>query len=213
VKLHNTRATLAHQNKCSRTQEASDNVISLRDDDPDHFELLLRYIYTNHYDTEEIAKRATDDATLRVLIPMGVSAVADKYEVDSLYEHAVADVRALLSTQDSSDFKLLRAAITAYYSLDITMNSSMGDLIVSIVLNAQRGFMSSANYQSILRMSPTFAVDIALGLSRNTINAHCNRCRIHVTMQLDAGQQAQEVLKREIISCNLCGYCITGARA
>jgi hypothetical protein len=34
------------------TQQASENVISLRDDDPSHFEFLLRYIYTNKYDTE-----------------------------------------------------------------------------------------------------------------------------------------------------------------
>ncbi|KAJ4370205.1 hypothetical protein N0V86_008941 [Didymella sp. IMI 355093] len=36
-------------------KEASENVISLRDDVPDHFELLLRYMYTDHYDTEEIS--------------------------------------------------------------------------------------------------------------------------------------------------------------
>ncbi|KAH6625363.1 hypothetical protein C7974DRAFT_280672, partial [Boeremia exigua] len=62
-------------------QEASQPVIEIHDDHPDHFEFLLKYIYTYEYDKAAIRKLAAGDAVNRVLIPIGIQAIADKYDV------------------------------------------------------------------------------------------------------------------------------------
>ncbi|KAH6881990.1 hypothetical protein BKA58DRAFT_11610 [Alternaria rosae] len=70
--------------------------MELHEDDPEHFEFLLKFIYTGAYNKQEITKLAADDRSKRVLIPIGVHAVADKYNVAKLYEPAAENVKAVL---------------------------------------------------------------------------------------------------------------------
>ena len=181
-------------------QEASENVLSLRDDDTGHFEFLLRYIYTNHYDADQIAKQAGNDAAQRVLIPMSISVVADKYEVDTLYQLVVNDVRTLLSKQDGSDFDLLKAAITTHFAQGTTKGTSMGKEIASVVLHGKRKFTESPAYEAALETNPAFAQDMALALARTTINVFCNSCRRHLTARADARAMTQQFN----FYCNFC---------
>ncbi|KAJ4409251.1 hypothetical protein N0V91_002607 [Didymella pomorum] len=69
----------------------------------------------------KIAKQAGDDTVKHVLIPMGVSIVADKYQIDMLYWLAIKDVLTLLSEKDSSNFVLLNATIASTMSKTVRL--------------------------------------------------------------------------------------------
>lgn len=56
-------------------------MIELHDDDPDHFEFLPKSIYHDEYDIEAVEKLAGTEAAnkeKRILVPIGIYAVADK---------------------------------------------------------------------------------------------------------------------------------------
>jgi hypothetical protein len=55
--------------------------MEIHDDDLDDFEFLLKYIYTYTYNTNAIKELFKGDYTKRLLIPIGIYALADKYDV------------------------------------------------------------------------------------------------------------------------------------
>lgn len=171
-------------------------------DDKLHFELLLKYIYTNNYDTAEIAQLAANDVKQRLLIPMGICVVADKYEVRTAYNHASNDVRALLMEDvGGPDFELIKTAVIEHYEdMSVDEGTAMGKLITSVILQGQRRFTSSADYLGKLKSYPTFAVDIASALAQDTINIRCS-CSFALTLRTDMRKK----YTGSSIQCNFCG--------
>lgn len=53
-------------------------MIGIHDDDPDHVELLLKYIYTYNYDKSAVDKLVAGDKAKCVLILIGINALANK---------------------------------------------------------------------------------------------------------------------------------------
>ncbi|XPS78973.1 hypothetical protein M3J09_010969 [Ascochyta lentis] len=152
--------------------------IKIKGDDNLHFELLLKYIYTNHYDTDEIAKLADKDSIERILIPMGICVVATKYMVPAIYEMTSEDVRMLLSTQETDTYTLLRVAIAAHYVQGSKADTPMGKLIVSVI----------------------FAVDMALVLARNITHRRCPSCSNDFTFR----SRIRKEKKQTSVFCSLC---------
>ncbi|KAJ4364906.1 hypothetical protein N0V95_000552 [Ascochyta clinopodiicola] len=148
-------------------KEATTQVIELHDDDPDHFEFILKYIYTYRYDTGTIVKLAADDLKKRVMIPISVHAVADKYDVPRIYGPITIDIRSQLNTYA---FELIKTAISAHYASVTSVGGLMGKTFSSILLESQRKFTDTPEYRELVISNPAFGADMALALAQDTIN-------------------------------------------
>ncbi|KAI4624429.1 hypothetical protein J4E83_004103 [Alternaria metachromatica] len=149
-------------------KEASEGIMELHEDDPEHFEFLLKFMYTGEYDKNEIAKLAGDDKGKRVLVPIGVHAIADKYDVAKLYEPAAEDVKAVLM-EASKGQDMLITAIHAHYGTEVNVDGAMGRLITSVVFEKYRNLVKTKDFEQLLLAHPTFAADVALNSQRNNV--------------------------------------------
>jgi len=161
-------------------QEASEGIMELHEDDPEYFEFLLKFMYTGAYNKHEIAKLAGDDKIKRVLVPIGVHAIADKYDVAKLYEPAAEDVKAVL-VEAAQDREMLITAIRAHYGTEVNVDGAMGRLITYVVLENHQDLLRTKDFEQLLLAHPTFAADVALNLQRNALSAltagWCVGCR------------------------------------
>lgn len=142
--------------------------ISLGFDDHVHFELLLRCMYSKDYDRTEILRLAADDREQRILIPMGIRRVAEKYGVATVYTQATEDVRTMLFMNETDDF--LKTVVTAYYK-DAEVDPTMRRIIVTAALASPSGFLERASYKTIVKSFPQFAADIALTKTFDPFNS------------------------------------------
>jgi hypothetical protein len=71
--------------------------MELQDDNPEHFEFALRFMYTPEYDhaTAEKLAPATDEIKCAAFA-LGIHTIADKYDINRLISPAVADLRQIL---------------------------------------------------------------------------------------------------------------------
>jgi len=167
--------------------------MELHEDDPDHFEFFLKFIYTNEYDKHEIAKLAGDDKGKRVLVPIGVHAIADKYDVAKLYKPAAEDVKAvLLEAVEEED--MLITAIQAHYGTEVNVDGAMGRLITDVVFDKHQGLLEIERFEQLLLAHSNFAADVALhshrgkGL-RTPKLAQCLHCKKQV-VSIDHARKA-----------------------
>lgn len=123
-------------------------------------------MYANKYDKQAIIAAAADEKTKRILIPIGVYAIADKYDVSKIYAPAAEDVYDVLKTTNDAEFELLQVAIDAHYGAGANIDSAMGKLIASVVLSARVAFTETADFERIMQSHPMFGADIALALRR-----------------------------------------------
>lgn len=175
-------------------QEASEGVMELHEDDPEHFEFLLKFMYTGAYNRHEIAKFAGDDKTKRVLVPIGIHAIADKYDVAKLYEPAAEDVKAVFM-EASKGQDMLITAIRAHYGTEVNVDGAMGRLLTSVVFEKHQDLVQKKAFEQLLLSYPTFAADAALHSQRsNTLGegalVKCDSCSVkavHIVNLRNAG--------------------------
>ncbi|KAF3009945.1 hypothetical protein E8E13_011118 [Curvularia kusanoi] len=96
-------------------REATEAEMTIHDDDPDHFEFFLKFIYTHAYDTAKITELANGDPIQRVTIPCEILALADKYNMPLLIGPIANDIEKLLADKTSKTLDLLKALIPVYY--------------------------------------------------------------------------------------------------
>jgi hypothetical protein len=133
----------------------------MHEDDPEHFEVMLKYLYTNRYESPE----GTTELARRFLIPIGVHTLADKYDIEGLGMLAVNNF-GLNNNNDLSDYELdeeeLKAVIEAHYSVCAAVDSALGNCIAEFVLRYYGEFMQRASFQALVAKYPVIAVDILL---------------------------------------------------
>ncbi|KAF3033469.1 hypothetical protein E8E11_001488 [Didymella keratinophila] len=138
------------------SKEASENMIELHDDDPEHFEILLKYIYTYTYDKLAIEKLSSGAVSRRIAVPIGVYAVANKYDVLSIYNPIINDVQTLLvgvggagwQKIDASMIRL-KTALHSYYEATARPQGPLTKMLVEIVIVGRRNFNQSAEYEQL----------------------------------------------------------------
>jgi hypothetical protein len=140
--------------------------MELYDDEPDSFELALKFIYTLDYDKSTIETMAGDNKIKRTLIAQGVYQVADKYDITRLYAPASDDVLATLKSTPDSKFEILRKVIRSHYETCSGTDTPMGKAIISVMLEDRRNFMREEDFEVIMQSFPAFTVDIALNHKR-----------------------------------------------
>jgi hypothetical protein len=113
---------------------------------------------------------AAGDKVKRVLMPVGVYAVADKYDIPKIYEAAADDVRDVLTSTDDGEFEVLRAAIHAHYGSGANVDGTMGKLITSVAIQDRKEFIKTADFERVMQSYPMFGADVALYLFREGKN-------------------------------------------
>ncbi|KAF2867727.1 BTB/POZ protein, partial [Massariosphaeria phaeospora] len=117
-------------------KEASDAETELHDDEADYFEFLLKFIYTEKYDKDALAKMADRFKIEKVLVAIDINTIASKYDVRRLYEPAAEDVSAMLISNNYG-----RIDDTAAGDVSATLSSSPHDRVDDAVENpASWGF-------------------------------------------------------------------------
>lgn len=123
----------------NQPQEASTQTIDLYDDDPDHFGLLLKAMYTHRYDHTAVDKLAAGDKSRCIDIALGVYMLADKYDIALINRLLATQLHDILTTTKDENNVLLKATIAAYYKNPAAnVDGEMGKMLASIVLGPRR---------------------------------------------------------------------------
>ncbi|KAF3009938.1 hypothetical protein E8E13_011078 [Curvularia kusanoi] len=155
-------------------KESHEAVMEIHDDDPDHFELLLKYVYTYSYDETAVDELSGGDTEKRLLIPIGIHAVADKYDIPCIAEAIAQDLRKRVSVIDD---KLLNNLLDAHYATAAIAGGPVGEVLTAWVLKAGRTLTTTEKYKQQVISNPVFGADMALALSRDIINLGCGSCK------------------------------------
>ncbi|KAE8833852.1 hypothetical protein PTNB85_03775 [Pyrenophora teres f. teres] len=145
-------------------KEASADSMDIHDDNPDHFEAMLRYIYTEKF---ELALDASA-FEMSFLFSIGVYILADKYDVEGLGEEAVQhfgckEWRCLEGTCDRTPTPPDAVSmIQAYYETCNIADSKMGFRIAAFVLSHMKTFLRHPLFRNLILQYPMFATDILL---------------------------------------------------
>jgi hypothetical protein len=174
--------------------------MTLHDDDPEHFEFFLKFMYTHHYDKDAIVKLAAGDSTRRVTIPCEIFLVADKYDMPLLFELIAKDVEELLAGKVPCTLDLLQTLISAYYESVTNVGSPLGKIFVSKIKNRFYDFPDSDEFVSLVKAYPVFGADMALSQTRGLRSLTCLSCR-HPSIVTYKG------LSVDLLGRPLCWYC------
>jgi hypothetical protein len=136
--------------------------MTLHDDDPEHFEFFLKFMYTHHYDKDAIVKLAAEKSTRRVTIPSEILVIADKYDMPLLAEPIAQDIEGLLANKNLCTLGLLKIVISAHYKQASSPGGPVGMVLVSKIKNHFHDFSNSDEFVSLVKAYPVFGADIVL---------------------------------------------------
>lgn len=158
-------------------QEASSEVIEFRDDDPHHFEVALKFLYTGTYDETLVAKHISDyhgnqKSVSQLNFAFGVLVVADKYDIQQLPDLIAVTIKEILVSDARSNrsmvpsHELIKSATKNYYEAHTKPNTPVGNVVAGFLLENQTSlsFVRSADFRCLLEEYPTLGADIALQL-------------------------------------------------
>lgn len=151
--------------------------MTLHDDDAEHFEFFLKFMYTHHYDTDAIVKLAAGDKNRRVSIPSEIHAVADKYDMPLLLEPIAKDVEELLAGEVPCTLDLIKTLIPAYYKAVSSVGSPLGEIFASKIKTKFDPFCDSVQFSGLVKAYPVFGADMTFFQVANTFQWNCTNCR------------------------------------
>ncbi|KAF2643831.1 hypothetical protein P280DRAFT_546719 [Massarina eburnea CBS 473.64] len=172
-------------------QEATDNTMELHDDDPDHFEFILKFIYTGCYDYEAVTQLANGDTIKRGLTPVQIYVIADKYDVRRLYEPAMKEIETILKAEPRYDYVMLKAVIEEYYNSHGGGGSPLGLLISKVLLGHNHSFTETPDFENLLMRFSALGGDMALVYHRQgmfqTRPLVCRHCLLTIHVKGNIG--------------------------
>ena len=178
--------------------------MEIHDDDPDDFEFVLKFIYTEDYDKDTIEKMSNGDKAKRMSIPLGIYAIADKYGIKRLYAPAADDVLTTLESIPAHEIHdMLLVVVHTHYETILDANTPIGKMLVSFILDKGREIMTSDEFRISMEAFPIFAADVALGLSREGFfNYKPTRCSCGWTIYHDPA--AEKISRNKKVHCYTC---------
>jgi hypothetical protein len=158
---------------CS-VQEATSGVIELKDDDAVYFELVLYYIYEHEWNMT-IAKQKTPPRSNKfanlTLTPIGVYALADKYEVKGLKACAIDQMPSTARTPSLylGDIMILQAqeVVDAHYTQCVSGDCSMGRQICLSIIKLMPHVSKDTAMKALVKTHPAMGMDMYLAAREN----------------------------------------------
>lgn len=145
--------------------------MTLNEDHADHFEFVLKYLYSLHFDSNEIAiKVGANNKLEQMQFIMGVYTVADKYDIERLMNPTKENLKAILEA--TKEPEVLSSIVNTHYTEYSDPGHAIGNLISSTLLDTHDQFTKSKLFKDLCRDFPPFAADI-MG---NTGCCECWKC-------------------------------------
>ncbi|KAJ4409260.1 hypothetical protein N0V91_002616 [Didymella pomorum] len=120
--------------------------MDIHDDDPAHFETLLKYMHTLEYDKDTIAVLANGDLIQELLVLANLCAIADKYDVSIILESIAQDVRLKLLALEKKDGKHLNKIVSSHYENTVETGGTLVSVIAAYVIESYTRFMADAKF-------------------------------------------------------------------
>ena len=137
--------------------------MKIHDDDPDHFEFILKHIYTQKFDAAAIDTLAAGDCVRRITIPLEIYLVADKYNMPSWFiRKIVADTENYLCDRKCYTFNVLLSLVPLCYGMISKSDHPFGNMLVKEILRRNRSVILSEHFRNMVKAHPVFGVDVAL---------------------------------------------------
>jgi hypothetical protein len=136
--------------------------MELHDDDPDHFEFVLKFIYTPEYSVQEIeakTKIGNDAKKRQALFIVGAYIVADKYDIRRLLPPAANDLNRILTAK--ADTTILESIIEKHYSVCSIPGAPVGKAIAPTIISTFHEYVKTDRFATLLKKYPVFAADVA----------------------------------------------------
>ncbi|KAF2123010.1 hypothetical protein BDV96DRAFT_639561 [Lophiotrema nucula] len=160
-------------------KEATSCEIELHEDDLDSFEYALKFIYTLHYDREDLG---AGDKKKQLLALIGLYAIADKYDIFRLFAPLAVDFRTILTSLQDPNGHIITVVIGNYYDICAKFESEMGVILVSAILKKHQTVTKKDEFRALLKQYSVFSGDIAIYSSRqhlfDKVNIHKSRCTV-----------------------------------
>lgn len=165
-------------------------MIELHDDDPEDFEIALRYMYShsNINSTESVLRtileKVNEDSDKRLFLTIGAYIIADKYDIVGLEDAANVEFAecfsGILAEDEQNDYAILNAILTKYYGSVPQADTVLGQTLARVLLDRCVAFIGKEKLHETLKTNPTFSADIALCVSQSGrlqyAKAECERC-------------------------------------
>ena len=150
--------------------------MEIHEDDPNHFEFILKYIYTQNFDAAAINTLAAGDRVRRVTILLGIYLVADKYIMPSSFFHRIdSDIRMVLYDAEYT-LDVLLSLVPTCYGMISKADHPFGKLLVKEILRKFRSATSSGDIKNMVKAHPVFGADVALLLGEENVTYYCEHC-------------------------------------
>ncbi|KAJ4351245.1 uncharacterized protein N0V89_006584 [Didymosphaeria variabile] len=134
-------------------KQENGNVIELHDDDPLHFQRMLKFLYTSVLETH------TQTNALHLYTnPIAMYALAVKYGVEQLKVRAVAKFPSDWFLYQNVDWHAEVAE--AHYSRCNEVGDQMGIAIARTFLRGAKKFVKSPKFQETIKKYPVLAADV-----------------------------------------------------
>jgi hypothetical protein len=150
-------------------QEASEKVLDIHDDNPEHFEIMLKYLYTYKYETPD----GVSDFEKQFIIPIGLHTLADKYVVEGLGARAVEafgyDKSKILDADECEQL------VQAHYEYCAQVDSPMGQAITGYILVVLKSFMYTDMFAALVQRYPILGADIVFAEKRGLCLGKCTK--------------------------------------
>ena len=180
-------------------QEASQTTMEIHDDNPDHFEFVIRHIYTQDFDAAAIDTLAVGDCVRRVTIPLGIYLVADKYNMpSSLLRNIVTNTETVLCRSEYT-LNVLLSLVPLCYGIISKADHPFGIRLAKEILRRFRKAISSNNFANIVKAHPVFGADVALLLRKEKVETYCEHCEDRYSNFLP---DAMERMKTHCLNCS-----------
>jgi hypothetical protein len=175
--------------------------MEIHDDDPDHFEFILKHIYTQKFDAAAIDTLAAEDRVRRVTIPVGIYLVADKYNMPSSLLHEIVSDTSKVLLRSRHTLDVLLSLVPLCYGIISKVDHPFGKLLVKEILRKSRDVTTSDDFKNMVKAHPIFGADMALLLGEEGVSYYCEHCE----------ESSEELLPDAIrgmrIDClNCCGH-------
>ena len=143
-------------------KEAHERTTYLDDDDPDHIESLLLFLYTNEYPTSSAMMRHGRSTSANLLIHASMYRLAKKYEAPDLQ---TAAAKAFIKLQFSGpsevgDMRFLYELIVEVYKTTTDADRTLRDPLQRFLASEPSRYLARRSVQEFASENKEFAADV-----------------------------------------------------